>query len=34
MIFPAIDIIRQELVSNGINADLGNISEIINDINN
>jgi hypothetical protein len=34
MIFPAVDIIRQELINNGINADLGNISEIINDINN
>lgn len=33
MIFPAIDIIRQELNSNGINADMGNISEIINDLN-
>ena len=34
MIFPAVDIIRQELVNNGVNADIGNISEIINDINN
>jgi hypothetical protein len=34
MIFPALDIIRQELITSGINADLGNISEIINDINN
>lgn len=34
MIFPAMDIIRQELVNDGVNADLGNISEIINDINN
>ena len=34
MIFPAVDIIRQELINNGINADLGNISEIINDLNN
>jgi hypothetical protein len=34
MIFPAIDILRQELVNNGVNADLGNISEIINDFNN
>jgi len=34
MIFPAVDIIRQELINNGINADLGNISEIINDISN
>lgn len=33
MIFPAVDIIRQELINNGVNADLGNISEIINDIN-
>jgi hypothetical protein len=33
MIFPAVDIIRQELITNGVNADLGNISEIINDIN-
>jgi len=34
MIFPALDIIRQELITSGSNADLGNISEIINDINN
>ena len=34
MIFSAMDIIRQELVNDGVNADLGNISEIINDINN
>lgn len=34
MIFPAMDIIRQELVNDGVNADLGNISETINDINN
>jgi hypothetical protein len=34
MIFPAVDIIRQELITNGVNADLGNISEIINDLNN
>src|SRR5438105_5158471 len=34
MIFPAIDIVRQELINNGVNADLGNISEIINDLNN
>jgi hypothetical protein len=33
MIFPAVDIIRQELITSGVNADLGNISEIINDIN-
>jgi hypothetical protein len=31
MIFPAVDIIRQELINNGVNAALGNISEIIND---
>ena len=31
MIFPAVDIIRQELITNGVNAALGNISEIIND---
>ena len=31
MIFPAVDIIRQELNNNGVNAALGNISEIIND---
>ncbi|MBL0741137.1 DUF4255 domain-containing protein [Chryseolinea lacunae] len=32
MIFPAVDIIRQELtVIGGVNTDLGNISEIIND---
>lgn len=31
MIFPAVDIIRQELIINGVNAALGNISEIIND---
>jgi hypothetical protein len=31
MIFPAVDIIRQELINSGINAALGNISEIIND---
>jgi hypothetical protein len=29
MIFPAVDIIRQELVAGGVNADLGNIVEII-----
>jgi len=34
MIFPAVDIIRQELITSGINADLGNISEIISDVNN
>jgi len=34
MIFPALDIIRQELVNGGVNADLGNISEIVNDPNN
>lgn len=34
MIFPAIDIIRQGLITDGVNADLGNISEIINDSNN
>ena len=34
MIFPAVDLIRQELVASGINADLGNISEIANDVNN
>jgi hypothetical protein len=33
MIFQAVDTIRQELVNNGINADLGNISEVVNDIN-
>src|SRR5688572_3335307 len=33
MIFPAVDIIRQELITNSINADLGNISEIINEVN-
>jgi hypothetical protein len=34
MIFPALEIIRQELVTTGgINAGLGNISEIVNDIN-
>jgi hypothetical protein len=31
MIYPAVDIIRKELVTNGVNAALGNISEIIND---
>jgi len=31
MIFPAVDIIRQELINSGVNAALGNISEIIND---
>jgi hypothetical protein len=31
MIFPAVDTIRQELINNGVNAALGNISEIIND---
>jgi hypothetical protein len=31
MIFQAVDIIRQELINNGVNAALGNISEIIND---
>lgn len=31
MIFPAIDIVRQELVNNSVNAGLGNISEIISD---
>src|SRR6478752_6546088 len=34
MIFPALDIIKKELLLNGINADLGNISEIVNDPNN
>jgi hypothetical protein len=34
MIFQAIDIIRQELVLNGVNADFGNISEILSDPNN
>ncbi len=34
MIFPAVDIIRQELINNAVNADLGNISEIVNDANN
>ncbi|HWK04701.1 MAG TPA: DUF4255 domain-containing protein [Puia sp.] len=33
MIFPAVNIIRQELINNGINADFGNISEIVNDNN-
>ncbi len=32
MIFPAVDIIRQELINNSVNAALGNISEIANDI--
>jgi hypothetical protein len=34
MIFQAVDIIRQELKNNSINAVLGNISEIVNDPNN
>lgn len=34
MIFQAIDIIRQELKNNSINAELGNITEIVNDPNN
>ncbi len=34
MIFESIDIIRQELKNNLINADVGNISEIVNDPNN
>lgn len=34
MIFSALDIIKKELLLNGINADLGNISEIVNDPNN
>ena len=34
MIFQAVDIIRQELKNNGINAELGNICEIVNDPNN
>jgi hypothetical protein len=34
MIFESVDIIRQELKNNSINADLGNISEIVNDPNN
>ena len=34
MIFPAVDIIRQELVNNSVNAGMGNISEIISDPNN
>ena len=34
MIFESIDIIRQELKNNAINADVGNISEIVNDPNN
>lgn len=34
MIQAALDIIKKELTSNGVNADLGNISEIIGDINN
>ncbi len=34
MIFQAVDIIRQELIANLVKADLGNISEIINDPNN
>ncbi len=34
MIFQAVDIIRQELINDGLNANMGNISEIINDINN
>ncbi|MDI3319789.1 DUF4255 domain-containing protein [Pinibacter soli] len=34
MIFQAIDIIRQELVANSVNADFGNISEIVSDVNN
>jgi hypothetical protein len=34
VIFPAIDIIRQELVAGGVSAELGNISEIVSDPNN
>jgi len=34
MIFQAVNTIKQELIANGVNADLGNISEIINDANN
>jgi hypothetical protein len=34
MIFQALDAIKFELTQNGVNADLGNISEIVNDPNN
>ena len=34
MIFQAVNTIKQELIANGLNADIGNISEIINDNNN
>lgn len=34
MIFPALKIIKDELKKNNVNADLGNISEIINDSGN
>jgi hypothetical protein len=34
VIFNAINTIRTELVAEGLNADLGNISEIVNDVNN
>jgi hypothetical protein len=34
MIYQALDAIKFELTQNGVNADLGNISEIVNDPNN
>lgn len=34
MIYQALDSIKFELTQNGVNADLGNISEIVNDPNN